>query len=194
MRRPMPRERRHRPILLLPVLLAALFLSTPLWSQENTAEEDRVPTGFDTITLGAAKSEVQELLQGNSYFRYRGDPDVSLLPFSQERSVIEAEGRTFIDRAFFQFNEQALYIIILQLNPDRMDHYSVYQSLTSQYGEATRVGPREIVWEWENVRLSLERPLTVKYIDLPVFEALRGEAQVERSLREVTRDRFLEDL
>ncbi len=199
MERPVPKDRKHRPRFLFPrcvvsVALVMLAAAAPAFAQENAGEETAVPTGFDTIALGAARSEVRELLEGNSYFRYRGDPDVSLLPSSQDRGVIEAEGRTFIDRAFFQFNEQALYIIILQLNPDRMDHYSVYQSLATQYGEATRVGPQEIVWEWENVRLSLERPLTVKYIDLPVFEELRGEAQVERSLREVTRDRFLEDL
>lgn len=199
MERPVLKERKHRPGFLFlrrvaMFLLVALLAATSAPSQENAGDDTSVPTGFDTIALGAARSEVQELLQDNSYFRYRGDPDVSLLPSLRDRSVIEAEGRTFIDRAFFQFNEQALYIIILQLNPDRMDHYSVYQSLTTQYGEATRVGPQEILWEWENVRLSLERPLTVKYIDVPVFEELRGEAQVERSLREVTRDRFLEDL
>lgn len=152
-----------------------------------------IPRGFDTIELGTSREDVQELLESSSYFRYRGDPDVSLLPVGN-RSVIETEGRSFIDRAFFQFSAEALYIIILQLNQVRMDHYSVYQTLTEKYGEPLRVSPGEIVWQWEEVTLSLERPLTVKYVDRPVFEELRGQARAEQSLRELSRDQFLEDL
>lgn len=151
------------------------------------------PEGFAEIQLGLPRDSVQDLLRNSGYFRYRGDPDVSLLP-TANRSVIETEGRTFVDRAFFQFSDNDLYIIILQLNRTRMDHYTVYRTLAERYGEASSVGPREITWEWDTVLLSLERPLTVKYVDRPVFEALREEAQVERSMREVTRDAFLGEL
>lgn len=182
-------------------LAAVLFLVAAVVPAQDAegpdggaAAADRaIPRGFDTIELGRSREDVQELLESSSYFRYRGDPDVSLLPVGN-RSVIETEGRSFIDRAFFQFSAEALYIIILQLNQTRMDHYSVYQTLTEKYGEPLRVSPREIVWQWEEVTLSLERPLTVKYVDRPVFEELRGQARAEQSLRELSRDQFLEDL
>jgi hypothetical protein len=181
------------------ILLVVAFagLGTPLaTAQEAQGEEQEptsAPTGFSDIRLGANMQEVKASLEESTYFTYRGDPDVSLLP-TADRSVIESEGRSFIDRGFFQFSDEALYIIILQLNQNRMDHYSVYLQLTDTYGDPASVSPQEIAWEWDNVRLSLERPLTVKYVDRVVFESLREEAQVERSLREVARDRFLEDL
>jgi hypothetical protein len=180
----------HRRKLWSAMLVLILFAAACLSAQD---EEPAVPEGFANIRLGAPKAEVKTTLEASTYFTYRGDPDVSLLP-TADRSVIETEGRSFIDRAFFQFSEDALYIIILQLDQNRMDHYSVYQQLTETYGDPENVSPQEIAWEWEGVRLSLERPLTVKYVDRPVFESLREEAQVERSLREVSRDRFLEDL
>jgi len=181
------------------ILVAATFagLGAPHATAQEAQGEQRepapAPTGFSDLRLGANKEEVKARLEGSTYFTYRGDPDVSLLP-SADRSVIESEGRSFIDRGFFQFSDEALYIIILQLKQNRMDHYSVYLQLTDTYGEPDSVSPQEIAWEWKNVRLSLERPLTVKYVDRDVFESLREEAQVERSLREVSRDRFLEDL
>jgi hypothetical protein len=183
-------KRIHRSKVWSAVMAFTLIAVSGLVAQEA---EPTVPEGFSNIRLGAPKAEVKSNLEGSTYFTYRGDPDVSLLP-TADRSVIETEGRSFIDRGFFQFSEDALYIIILQLNQNRMDHYSVYQQLTETYGDPGSVSPQEIAWEWEGVRLSLERPLTVKYVDRPVFESLREEAQVERSLREVSRDRFLEDL
>ncbi len=177
---------------LLVLVCSPLFPQEAAQASESPGAAD-VPSGFADIRLGLDRELVQSRLQGSSYFLYRGDPDVSMLP-STNRSVIETEGRTFVDRAFFQFSDNALYIIILQLSRARMDHYTVYQTLSERYGEADFVGPREISWEWEDVRLSLERPLTVKYLDRPVFEALREEAQVQRSIREVTRDSFLGDL
>jgi len=190
--------RRWRGCLLVAVgllfLVAAVLPAQDIEGPDGGAgAESEIPRGFDTIELGSPREDVQELLESSSYFRYRGDPDVSLLPVGN-RSVIETEGRSFIDRAFFQFSAEALYIIILQLNRTRMDHYSVYRTLTEKYGEPLRVSPREIVWQWEEVTLSLERPLTVKYVDRPVFEELRGQARAEQSLRELSRDQFLEDL
>jgi hypothetical protein len=40
--------------------------------------------------------------------------------------------------------------------------------------------------------MTLERPLSVKYIDMEVFSVLKAEGQVEEDLRSLSRSQFLE--
>ena len=41
--------------------------------------------------------------------------------------------------------------------------------------------------------LSIERPLTVKYVDRSVFEEKQERGRAEEDLRELSRQRFLEN-
>ena len=50
------------------------------------------------------------------------------------------------------------------------------------------------MWEGGGVRLAVERPLAVKYIDLSIFESIVESGAAGESLNELTRDRFLEQL
>ena len=153
--------------------------------------EIKPPTGFNLIELGLDLDEVKEVLEADSNFFFRGDPDVSMLARPNE-ALIETEGTTFVSRAFFQFHERNLYIIILELDADRMDHFTMYATFLERYGDPDYLDPNEVVWDFGEVRLSLERPLRIKYVDVPVFESiLASERQVE-SLRRVSRDGFLD--
>jgi hypothetical protein len=78
------------------------------------------------------------------------------------------------------------------MDPDRLDYYTLYSTLSEKYGGPTRLDPTEAVWQFEELRLSLERPLTVKYIDSAVFQALKEEGQVQEDLWEISKDNFLE--
>jgi hypothetical protein len=81
--------------------------------------------------------------------------------------------------------------MILLLDPERVDHYSVYSALTRKYGAPSSLSPRETVWLFDGVRLSLERPLTVKYVERKTFASLqRGAPQAD--LEQLSRDSFLE--
>ncbi|MBN1835858.1 MAG: hypothetical protein JW820_08400 [Spirochaetales bacterium] len=160
-----------------------------VWAQELS--EPPRPDGFSSIRLGMELDTVKELLQQDPLFAYRGDPDVSLLPQPQQ-TLIECAGTTYIRRAFFQFHERSLYIMILALDPARLDYYTVYSTLKAKYGDPDRLDPSESVWEFEGLRLSLERPLSVKYIDTGVFQRLQEEAQAGEDLRALAKERFLE--
>jgi hypothetical protein len=126
------------------------------------------------------------------FFDYRGDPDVSLLPQTLE-SLIECAGFSYIRRAYFQFHEKKLYIMILVLDESKLDHYSLFTTLSAKYGAFTSLSPQKVVWQSEDTVFSLERPLTVKYVDRRVFESLKDQSQAEEDLREVSRRRFLEE-
>ena len=151
----------------------------------------RPPTGFNLIDLGLDIDEVKDALEADSNFLFRGDPDVSMLARPYE-ALIETEGMTFVARAYFQFHERKLYTIILELNADRMDHFTMYTTFVDRYGDPDYLDPNEVIWDFGEIRLSLERPLRIKYVDVPVFEdILASERQVE-SLNRVSRDGFLD--
>ncbi len=137
--------------------------------------------------------EAKRALQDDPSFRYRGDPDVQFLPLT-EIPLIETEGRAFIDRAVLQFQNDSLAILSLMLDRRRLDYFSVYESLVSQYGEPLRLDPGQAVWEDASTRVTLERPLTVKYIDLPALNARVEAGRAEEALDAITRERFLEQL
>lgn len=165
-------------------------------ADETGEEKDRGeasgegPQGFRGIELGMHIDKVKELLVDDPYFDYRGDPDVSFLPESQN-SLIECRGNAFIERAYFQFNEEKLFIIIIALNQEKLDYYTLFTTLTGKYGNSTSLDPTEAVWIFSYVRMSLEKPLTIKYIDRIVFEELKKAGKSEEDLEERTREEFL---
>lgn len=156
-----------------------------------SAEESRtVPRSFRDIELGMSMEEVQAALAADGIFVYRGAPDVSLLPRPDE-SLIEVAGMSFVRRAFFQFYEGKLFVMIFALNEKEMDHYSVFTSLSTKYGKPDSLSPSESVWVDEATRMSVERPLAVKYIDMAVFDALKAKGQAQKSYEEILRADFL---
>lgn len=157
----------------------------------SAQEGEALPRGFRSLELGTGMEAVREALKKDPYFLYEGDPDVSLLP-SPEQSIIECEGFQFIREASFQFHKEILFTIIIRLNRDELDYFTMYTSLTEKYGPPKRLDPEQVIWENESVRFSLERPLSVKYIDLETFNSLREEAGLEESYRAATRKEFIE--
>ncbi len=135
--------------------------------------------------------ELRERLEGNSNFIYRGGPDVSLRPSDQERSI-ETEGRGYMERGAFHFDEGILYIITLFLNRERLDYFTLYRTLEGKYGSPEALTPERALWENEETRITLERPLTVKYLDIPRFQARIEEGTMEESLRIQARNIFLD--
>jgi hypothetical protein len=150
-----------------------------------------LPRGFRGIELGMELATVKELLRQDPLFAYRGDPDVSFLPVARQ-TLIECPGDSFLKRAYFQFEEDRLFVLILDLDPQRVDWFSVYSTLSGKYGDAQRISPSDAVWQSVEVRLSLERPLTVKYIDLAVFERLQREGRAGEKLKDLSRQQFLD--
>lgn len=149
-----------------------------------------VPREFRGISLGMSMEEVQAALRADGLYFYRGEPDVSLLPRPNE-SIIEVSGLSYVRRAFFQFYDGRLFVMIFAINESKMDHYSVFTTLSSRYGKPLMLSPAESVWDDGLTRLSVERPLAVKYIDLETFNALKAASEAVRSAEELLRADFL---
>lgn len=150
-----------------------------------------IPRMYRGLGLGMSIEAVKDELKRDPVFGYRGDRDMSLLP-TQNRSLIETSGNYFIRRAWFQFYDNGLYTMIFKLNADHVDYYSIYSNLCKKYGDPNSLNPQQAVWESDSLRLVLERPLTVKYIDLTVFNTLLDQSSVEQAAAEKNLEAFIE--
>ena len=98
------------------------------------------PMSFRGLSLGMGLDQVKAALKADPLFRYRGDPDVSFLPQTSQY-LIECEGASFLRRAYFQFADGRLFIMILVLDTQKLDHYSLFVTLTTKYGQPTSLSP-----------------------------------------------------
>jgi hypothetical protein len=171
-------------------IILCLAVCTTLGAQQNNPAE--LPRQFRNISLGMGLEELKAALAGDGLFSFRGDRDVSFLP-SPQQSLVETTGLSFVKRAFFQLDGGALFIMAFTMNTDLVDHYSIFTSLTEKYGQPTSLSPRQSVWENGTTRLALERPLTVKYIDLEVFNAIIDESAVRETRELYLRQEFIND-
>ena len=179
---------------LRPALAAFVFLlCASAFAQAPAASGAPLPppVKFRGVELGMALDQVKAALTADALFRYRGDPDVSFLPQTSQY-LIECEGASFIRRAYFQFSDGRLFIMILVLDDQDLDHYSMFSTLGSKYGPPTSLSPQEAVWNSDAVRFSLERPLTVKYVDNKTFAAILAKSGSQKDLDQLSREKFLE--
>ena len=157
-----------------------------------------LPLGYGGIRLGMTLDEVKARLKKNSEFGYHGERDVSLLP-GENRVLIETDAKargvsSFLDRCYFQFYKDRLYIMIINVDRERMDHYSIFSALCKKYGNPTSLSPEKSEWKSDTVTMSLERPLAIKYVDTKVFDELNAASLVPLSAAEMTRELFLDAL
>ena len=156
------------------------------------AEPLPLPNTYRSVSLGMSMEAVKEQLKKDGIFGYRGDRDVSLL-HGENRSLIETAGPSFISRSWFQFHEDSLYVMIFRLNTSRIDYYSVYTALVEKYGEPESLDPRRALWSDERTTLTLERPLTVKYVDNVIFSQLVEADVKQRAITDILREEFLSE-
>ena len=173
-----------------------IFLAFTAISVYSFAES--LPRGYKGITLGMSLEETKDSLVKDPDFGYHGDRDVSLIPNSS-RTLIETDaerglGSNFLTRCWFQFTFDELYIITINVNPEKIDYYSIFTKLVEKYGEPTSFNPQSATWKNDEVTMSLEKPLTLKYIDNKLFEQTQNYSNIQASPTEVTQEMFLNEL
>ena len=162
-------------------------------SKPHNKEIQPLPSKYRTMQLGMNIDAVKQALANDSIFGYRGERDVSLLP-SPNRVLIETSGLSFLDRSWFQFYEDKLYIMTINMNQEKLDHYSVFSQLCEKYGTPTSLNPDKSEWVSDTVIVALERPLSIKYTDRVVMEKIQNASFVEKTAKEKNREQFLEGL
>jgi hypothetical protein len=148
--------------------------------------------GFREVELGATFDVTENALIGDPAFQYRGRPDVSMALSDRER-VIDTRGRVYVERGVFSFHNDRLFSISIYLSRQRLDYFQLFDQLTRRYGDPRDLDPERAIWEDGRTRIELERPLTVRYLDLATFQERRGRAETAEALEEVAREQFLEE-
>jgi hypothetical protein len=161
-------------------------------TEKEEASGTELPRSFRRIVLGMGLEELKTVLQEDEAFRFRADRDVSLLPSSKDQTLVETQGVSFIKRAFFQLRSGTLIIMSFSMDPTLVDHYSIFTAFVNRYGDPDYLDPREAVWESEDIRVSLERPLTVKYIDKQSLSDMVKESSADGAAEMVKRNQFLD--
>ena len=169
-----------------------LQLPMSIAAQEGLDEIAQLPRQFRQFYLGMDIDNLKDNLINDDYFNFRGDRDVSFLPV-REQSLVETTGSSFIRRAFFQLRDSSVFIMSFSLNTQIIDFYSVFTQFTEKYGEPSYLDPRTAIWETEEIRISIERPLTVKYIDKVVFDDIVNESGLVESHQVKLREDFLNE-
>ena len=161
------------------------------------AYSTELPNGYKNIQLGMTFEQVKEILDNDITFGDRGDRDISLLP-GENRILIQTNpnrhGFSFLDECYFQLYDGKLYIITINMNQEKMDHYSVFSTLTKKYGNPNALNPKKSTWENSKVIMALERPLALKYTDKIVADQIKNQALVDKTAMEKIREQFLEGL
>lgn len=167
------------------------FCLTALFSED-------LPNGYRNISLGMSLEETKDNLIKNPEFGYHGDKDVSLVPGTNkiliETDAFAGHSYGFLTRCWFQFFDDQLFIITININPDKMDYYSIFTKLSEKYGNPTTLDPKSATWKNDDVTMTLEKPLSLKYIDNHLFDKTLNYSNIENSPTEITREMFLDEL
>ena len=166
-------------ILIILILNRLLNISAQETQASLPGERGDLPSGFMNITLGMDIDSVKKELETNSWFDYRGDPDVSML-MNGKQQLIECRGYSFISKGYFQFYNDRLFIITLVFDLERLDFYTMHSILESKYGKASRIDPNGAYWVSSAVNFHLEKPLSLKYMDKKTLaEISEGRKEIE---------------
>lgn len=167
--------------------------ATPATDKSSSvASPAAVPSSYRNISLGSSMDGVKQALLEDPLFGYRGERDVSMLS-GENRTLIETSGTAFITRAWFQFSDDKLYIMTFNLDAEKVDYFSIYSHLVEKYGEPVSMDPRKSIWTDGKATMSLERPLTLKYVDDEIFSKLLEKDTTGKASSDITRESFIND-
>lgn len=156
-----------------------------------------LPMGYGSINIGMSVEDVKKELKNNSDFGYRGDRDVTLSPSTQEVIIVTDASKnpySFFTECYFLFVDEKLFSITLNLNQSKIDYHSIFKTLAEKYGNPNSISPKKASWKDSSILMSLEKPLTLKYIDAEVFNKQQENSVVQKNIDEQMRDNFLKGL
>lgn len=186
----------HKSKHIISLIIFSFLFITSLFSQDNN--KSPLPNGFANIQLGMSVEDTKDELLKNSDFGYKGERDVSLVPDKQqvliETNAQSGLGSNFLTTCYFQFYEDELYIISINMNKEKIDHYSIFKTLTNKYGEPKSVTPQKSIWQNDEITMTLEKPLTLKYINNKIQNQLLQYSTIQKSSEEITQQMFLDQL
>ena len=71
-----------------------------------------------------------------------------------------------------------------------MDYYSIFTTLSEKYGKPDSFSPTMATWKNDSTTMTLEKPLTLKYIDNEIQKSIQNYSNIQSSAEEKTQKMF----
>jgi hypothetical protein len=159
----------------------------PLFSIENLSQ------GYNGILLGMKKDDVKKILENSKDFNAKKEETLSMR-LQPDTDIISTEGLGFINFAYFHFYKDQLYQIYFLISEEKIGYYYLLKRLTQRFGPPQNFNPKKAGWSNNNVQIIAEKPCTLKYIYVPIWNDLIKKDQTSDTVLEVQRDKFIDGL
>lgn len=125
-------------------------------------------TGFKDIQLGSTRYDViNAILSDNTMIlpkKYMtGSVDIAA---EESATFLALEENKFYKSGYFIFKNDSLYSITIHFQPNQVDFLELLSALNSKYSKGAFLDANTVAWQNGNMRMILERPSIVKYINM----------------------------
>lgn len=149
--------------------------------------------GYKDIKLGMSKENVQSILEKSIEFNFKRE-EILTFRLEPDTEIISTEGLNYIINAYFHFSHDKLFQIILKLDESKIGYYYLLKKFTERFGKSTELSPARSIWDNDKIRLIIEKPCTVKYIYLPIWNGLLKSDNTSDNLIDLNREKFIDGL
>lgn len=120
--------------------------------------------GYRNINIGMSKGEVIDTIKKDPLMmlekKYYRDIDLST---EETKNIVEIVENKYFKNGYFLFKDDKLYSIIIMLQSNQADFLEMLETLNEKYSKGSFINASTVSWENSNIKLTLERPATVKY-------------------------------
>jgi hypothetical protein len=148
--------------------------------------------GYKDIKLGMTQAQVKGILDKSVDFSINKE-EILTMRLEPDTEIISTEGLGFIISGYFHFSHDQLFQILLKLSETKIGYYYILNKFTNSFGKPNKLDPEKATWENDKIRITLEKPCTLKYIYLPVWNGLVKEKE-KNDLFEKDREKFVDGL
>ncbi len=149
--------------------------------------------GYQGIKLGMKKDQVMNIINNSPDFNPLKD-EILTVRLEPDTEIITTEGTGFIELAYFHFHNEDLFQILFKISQDKIGYYTLLKNLTARFGNPKKLNPKKAYWENDRVKIVIEKPCTLKYQFLPVWNTLITKDNSSDTLNKIIRDEFLKKL
>lgn len=145
----------------------------------NGNTQNRLSTGYRGVLLGMSLKKVREILKKDRLLEIDIRTDFGDLD-EEPYHVLRARNVPYIKSVYYQFGttqsvKRKLFAIIIHFNKRYNSFHMLYNKMKKKYGEAKLLTPRMAIWENTKVKIMINSPSTVKFIDLKLYKLMQRE-------------------
>ena len=168
------------------------LMAQVLETNENSIKPS-IPKGYRSIKLNMNKEQVISQLKKESIF---DTSDQEKLTFRNEpdKEILKTNGVNFIKMAYFHFHNNVLYQITLDIDQNKLSYNDILMTLQNKYGKPINFSPGTADWENDAVKLSLQRPVMIKYYSIKIIKEILDETKEPLNFYKISREKFLNSL